>query len=164
MSFPSPLFCPQESRSLRLVAPRFVLRWFGFVMIIFLMANNDDTRQYTMKKIDAALLAGQDQCLHNLILGIMGRARSEGADFDKKVATEYFWDLARSGVVAITGGSGAGIPELLLTERGRKLLEAGERSPHNLSRYMNSLKAHVSSGDDVALSYAEEAGNAWLGG
>jgi hypothetical protein len=115
--------------------------------------------------VEEALLAGQEDCVHNLFNGVASRAKSAGIEFDGAVVLEYFWDLARIGAVAVPGDAlgvkAFTMPSMLLTARGRALLEKGEQSPHNPSKYLAALRRHVAKPDEVALSYLAEAVEAW---
>lgn len=115
--------------------------------------------------VDEALLAGRDECVHNLILSVVSRANAARVPFDGAIVLEYWSELVRTGIVAVPGDSLGGMPakmpHLLLTDRGRRLLEHGETSPHNPSKYLAAVRSRVSRPDDVALSYLAEAVEAW---
>lgn len=115
--------------------------------------------------MDQVLLAGHDTNVHSLIHSVAARAKGEGVSFDGAVAVEYWWHLARIGVVAIPGESlgvtTVTIPRIVLTERGRQFLQAGELSPHNPSKYLAAVRRRIVTPDDVALSYLQEAVEAW---
>ena len=116
--------------------------------------------------VDELLLCGNDQQVQSFVNSVIGRARSQGVPWDGKVFMEYWSDLIRTGVVAVPGDYvaslyGGDLPRLLLTERGRRLLEHGEQSPHNLSKYLSALQKRVSVADPIALSYLQEAIEAW---
>lgn len=118
--------------------------------------------------IDEALLRSQDDCVHNLFNSVGSSAKSAGIEFNGEAVLEYFWHLARIGAVAVPGDALHAktfrIPSLLLTERGRRLLEKRELSPHNPSKYLSAVQRRVSQVDDVALSYLTEAVEAWRSG
>jgi len=117
--------------------------------------------------VDEQLLAGQKDNVHNLFNGVVDQAQSGGIAFEDcgAVVLEYFWSLARIGAVAVPGGAldrlPVKVPGLLLTERGRRLLEQGEKSPHNPSKYMSDVRRRVADPDDIVLSYLSEAVEAW---
>ena len=123
----------------------------------------DDNRAQVQRFFDEALLAGQAHSVYGLLQGVMTRAKKEGFPADSAALLEYWWDLARVGLVAIPGENppsvthGERIPRLLLTDRGRRLLELGEQSPHNPSRYLSALRARVTTPDDITLTYLQEA-------
>jgi hypothetical protein len=90
--------------------------------------------------------------------------------FNFRAAMEYWWDLARLGVIALPGdsfgnfASGAGdlrSYKVIVTERGQKLLERGEHSPHDPTRYIDAVRKRVASPDETALGYLNEAVGAW---
>ncbi len=125
----------------------------------------DDPHEKLKCLVDEALLAGRDTCAHNFFNGVFSAAKAHGVPFDADVLLEYWWDLARAGLIAVAGdslgASPANVPRLLLTQRGRRLLESGETSPHNPNKYMAAVRRRVSDPDEVALSYLEEAIEAW---
>jgi hypothetical protein len=90
---------------------------------------------------------------------------TEGISFDGKAAIEYWWTLARLGVIAMPGVDlGATIPKipsLVLTDRGRRLLELGEQSPHDPPKYLAAVRRRVESPDEIAMTYLDEAVGAW---
>jgi hypothetical protein len=127
--------------------------------------GNDDPKLQLQRLVDQALLSGQDDSPHNLFNGIYAHARSANIPFDAAVVLEYFWHLCRIGAVAVPG-EGIGIlpfklPRMLLTERGRRLLGAGESSPHDPSRYVNGVRKRIAMPDDVVISYLQESVEAW---
>jgi hypothetical protein len=115
--------------------------------------------------VDETLLAGQADCVRSLFTGVVSSAKSAGIEFDGAVVLEYFWDLARIGAVAVPTELldylPFKMPRILLTARGRALLEKGEQSPHNPSKYMAAVRSRVAKPDEVALSYLAEAVEAW---
>lgn len=126
--------------------------------------NDANTQNQLCRMVDKALLAGRENCVHNLFKGVESRANSSGVEFDGAVVLEYFWGLARIGAVAVPGDALPMMPRLLLTARGRDLLEKGEQSPHNPSKYMAAVRRRVAQPDEVALSYLAEAVEAWRSG
>jgi hypothetical protein len=125
-------------------------------------SNNHDQLR---RMVDEALLAGHEDCVHNLFNGVASRAKSAGVPFDGAVVLEYFWGLARIGVVAVPGDAlhilPFKMPRILLTDRGHCLLEKGEQSPHNPSKYLDAVRRRVARPDDVAVSYLAESVEAW---
>lgn len=130
--------------------------------------SNENTNDRLHQIVDELLLAGNDNCVHNLFNSVVSRAQSESIEFDGAVVLEYFWQLARIGAVAVPGGAlgvfAIPIPQLLLTDQGRRLLEKGELSPHNPSKYMTAVRSRVTEPDEIALSYLGEAVEAWRSG
>lgn len=118
--------------------------------------------------IDKMLLGKLPGNVHNFFNDLIHRCQAEGVPFDPKTAVEYWWHLARLGVVALTGaGIGAlspRVPDLQVTQRGRRLLERGESSPHDPPRYMEAVQRRVATPDDIALTYLDEAVGAWTAG
>lgn len=129
---------------------------------------SDSTTQDQLRRlVDEALLVGQEKSICDLLQTIMRRGKKMGLHVDTTSLLEYWWGLARTGIVAILGEDsdsvvyGERIPQWQLTERGRRLLEHGEKSPHNPSKYLAAVRDRVSQPDDVALSYLAEAVEAW---
>lgn len=119
--------------------------------------------------VDEALLAGQEDTVQKLFNGVASGAKRVGIEFDGEVVLEYFWHLARIGAVAVPGAALAPVPlikmpQMVLTSRGRELLEKGEHSPHNPSKYIAAVRHRVAQPDEVALSYLAEAVEAWRSG
>jgi hypothetical protein len=127
--------------------------------------NDEEAEIQLQRLVDQALLAGQDDSPHNLFNGVFAHAKSSSIPFDAAVVLEHFWHLARIGAVAVPGSSIHALPfkmpQLLLTERGRQLLAAGDASPHNPSRYLNAVRKRIAQPDDVVVSYLREAVEAW---
>jgi len=136
------------------------------------MTENRDNTEALKQLVDRMLLALRDSHqvnVHNFFNDLTGRCSSEGIRFDGRAALEYWWHLARLGVVAVTGASiGSGLPtdfrQLMLTDRGRALLERGEESPHDPPRYLEAVRKRVAKPDDIVLTYLDEAVGAWAGG
>ena len=130
--------------------------------------SEHSTHDQLRRLVDGTLLAGQADCVHNLFNAVASKTKHVGIEFDGAVVLEYFWQLARTGVVAVPG---AGIqmlpfqmPKLLLTERGRKFLESHEHSPHDTNRYIAEVRRRIVNLDEVVLSYLVEAVEAWQSG
>jgi hypothetical protein len=72
------------------------------------------------------------------------------------------------GTVAILGGGDAtvysGQPHFVVTERGRRMLERKDASPHNADRYLDAVRRRVAAPDPIAMAYLEEAAGAWRAG
>lgn len=119
------------------------------------------------RSVDEVLLRQSDEHIHGLLQSALKGAKSTNAKEAARIVLEYWWELARAGVVAILGESSPGvvygerIPQYVLTERGRRLLEHGEKSPHNRSRYLAAVRQRVSAPDEITLSYLAEAVDAW---
>jgi len=108
-------------------------------------------------------------CVHNFFNDLIRRCDEESIAFDARAALEYWWHLARLGIVAIPGAEmqilpSPRFPRLLLTDRGRRLLEHAEKSPHDPPRYMNAVRQRVQDPDDIALGYLNEAVGSWSAG
>lgn len=118
--------------------------------------------------IDEILLRREPpSTLYDLAHSAVARAKTELSSYDMELLIEIVWGLARSGVIALvvdrpaSTGVGPKIPPLVITKRGRELLEHKGNSPHHKSRYMAAVKSRVSAPDDVALSYLDESVEAW---
>ena len=125
-----------------------------------------------LRQIVEEVLCGGSQGLasfHNFINGVKARADGEDLAFDPNVVVEHWWQLARTGVIALSGDN-AGLvrtinyPAILITARGKALLQRGENSPHNPQRYLNALKRRVANADPDILAYLDEAVGAWAAG
>jgi len=122
------------------------------------------------RSVDELLLRQSDEHIHGLLQSALKGVKSTNAKEAARIVLEYWWELARAGVVAILGESspsavyGERIPQYVLTERGRRLLEHGEKSPHNRSRYLAAVRQRVSAPDQITLSYLAEAVDAWCCG
>lgn len=127
--------------------------------------SDSNEHEQLRRMVDETLLAGHEDCVHNLFNAVASRAKSAGIQFDGAVLLEYFWGLVRIGAVAVPGDAlqilPFKMPRMLLTARGRELLEKGENSPHNPSKYMDAVRERVGQPDEVALSYLAEAVEAW---
>src|ERR1022692_3563612 len=79
-------------------------------------------------------------------------------DQAKDKVCEVVWDLIVEGVFAPGSGlHSPNLPDLRLTEYGRKCVEAGAVTPHDPDGYLNRLKKECNSLDDVTLLYLGEA-------
>jgi hypothetical protein len=105
---------------------------------------------------------------HNFFLAVSSRCKGADIKFDGDAALEYWSILMRLGVVAVPGGHigtfPGRLPQLLVTERGRKLLERGEQSPHDPPRFREAVRRRVREPDEIALAYLDEAVGAWTAG
>ncbi len=130
--------------------------------------NDSNEHDQLRRMVDEVLLAGRKDCVTSLFEDVASRATSVGVQFNSSVVLEYFWDLARIGAVAVPGNALNSItlkmPQMVLTARGRDLLERGEQSPHNPSKYIAAVRRRVAQPDEVALSYLAEAVEAWRSG
>jgi hypothetical protein len=130
----------------------------------------DDAKAAIKGLIDKILLSPTPpDCVHNFFSELIRRCGAEGVEFDAPTALEYWWHLARLGFVAIPGAEmmilpAQRFPKLLLTERGRRLLAQGEKSPHDPIKYMQALRQRVQEPNDIALAYLDEAVGAWAAG
>lgn len=115
--------------------------------------------------VDEILLAGHANRVAGLFTSVESQARSEGVMFDGRTVLEYFWDLARIGAVAVPGDAldapTLEMPRMLLTSRGRQLLEKGELSPHDPGKYLAAVRRRILKPDEIALSYLSEAAETW---
>jgi hypothetical protein len=120
--------------------------------------------------IDEALLKGSSDNPHNFFLGLGKRVTEAGLGWDPEAILEYWWWLARIGVIAFPGGElrimplPGPLPKMHLTERGRKLLERGQESPHNPDRFYKKIRERIGSPDDIVMEYLDEAVGAWAVG
>lgn len=128
------------------------------------MANEEASHDRLRRMIDTALLTGQEWCVGSLLSKVQYRAPLEGVQYDCRVVLEYFWELARTGMVAVPGDSIHDEPRLFLTERGRRLLEKGEASPHDPNKYLLAVKARIGQPDQIVLTYLAEAVDGWKSG
>jgi len=89
--------------------------------------SEHSTHDQLRRLLEATLLAGQVDCVHNLFLAIAHKAKHVGVEFDGAVVLEHFWHLARIGAVAVPGAAIQTLPfpmpQILLTAPCRKLLE-----------------------------------------
>jgi hypothetical protein len=51
--------------------------------------------------------------------------------------------------------------KIVVTERGKKLLERDEQSPHDPPKYLAAVRRRVESPDEITMSYLDEAVGAW---
>lgn len=97
-------------------------------------------------------------------------AQNEKILFKMEMLVEIVWGLARAGVIALADGKpaspgpGPNVPSIVITQKGRELLEHKGATPHNKSRYMDAVNSCVHSPDDVVLSYLDEAVESWRSG
>ncbi len=131
--------------------------------------QSEDTSGAVKRLIEDMLLHRPPERAEEFVSEVQRECGQRGIEFDAAAVIEYWWHLARLGVVAIPGYAitffqGRKFPTLVLTERGRALLERGERSPHDPPRYMNAVRRRVQDPDDVALGYLDEAVSAWSAG
>ncbi len=130
----------------------------------------EDNKDAIKRVIDKSLLQKElPSGVHNFFNDVIQRCAVEHVEFDGAIALEYWWDLARLGVVAVPGGelatlSGPGLPRLILTERGRRMLERGEASPHDPAKYLNAVRKRIANPDAIAMTYLDEAVGAWRAG
>ena len=115
--------------------------------------------------IDTALLTEQYTSLKDLIQSIEEQGGLQGV-WDGFVALDYLSRLARVGVIATLGDDTgpANMPNFMVTEKGRAMLERRQESPHNESRYLHAVKARVAQPDAVVMAYLAEGVETWASG
>ncbi len=119
--------------------------------------------------VDELLLRDHPSSLYDLAHSAATRANQEQISYDMEILVEIVWGLARAGVIALAGEPpsaifGPKVPSIVITPRGRELLQHKGAAPHHKSRYMDAVKSRVSAPDDVVLSYLDEAVEAWRAG
>ncbi|MGH7439850.1 MAG: hypothetical protein ACRENE_29530, partial [Polyangiaceae bacterium] len=99
---------------------------------------------------------------------IQQNAAEKRTAFDWTAALTFWWELCRIGAVAIVGGGDptvfANYPHFIVTERGRRMLEKKDASPHHAERYLDAVRKRVRVPDPIAMDYLEEAAGAWRAG
>jgi len=132
--------------------------------------ENTEALRRLMDKMLLALEDSHHVNVHNFFNDLTRtRCQDEGIRFDGRAALEYWWHLARLGVIAVPGDSVSGLSTvefraLALTDRGRALLERGESSPHCPPKYLEAVRKRISKADDIAMTYLNEAVGAWSAG
>jgi len=131
--------------------------------------QSDSTREAIKRLIEDMLLHHPPDNAEKFINAVRNQCDAKGIDFDAAATIEYWWHLSRLGVVAQLGQridffQGQKFPTTIVTERGRRLLERGEKSPHDPPRYLNAVRQRVQNPDDIALGYLDEAVGAWSAG
>lgn len=127
-----------------------------------MMSNEPEASRRSREMLAKLLLSpSQDQTTPEGLFQVANHyAQRDGWRFDWSAGVEYWWDLARVGAVALLGGGGgssyAQAPQFVLTAHGRRLLQGGDSSPHDETRYISALRRRVASPDAVALSYLKE--------
>ncbi len=130
--------------------------------------STDDPAEKTRRLIDRLLSDPRQDAITPtaFMRSAHNHASSERWFFQWNVAIEHWWDLARSGVVAILGGESniTNYPTFTVTAFGRRVL-AGDReiSPHDRQGYLTMLRRNPAA-DSIALGYADEAVGAWQAG
>jgi len=132
-------------------------------------SKNTEALRRLMEKMLLALDDSPHVNAHNYFNDLTQRCRSEGIHYEGRAALDYWWHLARLGVIAVIGDSTLGsfpieFRRLALTDRGRALLERGESSPHYPSKYLEAVRKRIPKADDIALTYLNEAVGAWSAG
>ena len=133
--------------------------------------ENTDALRRMMDKMVLAIEDGRTRLVNvsNFFGDLLQRCPPEGIHYDDRAALEYWWHLARIGVIAVPGDTIGGAfankhRMLTLTDRGRALLERGESSPHYPPKYLEAVRKRISSADDIAMTYLDEAVGAWSAG
>lgn len=119
--------------------------------------------------IDETLLQAPSSVLNpgSIFEELQRRARTRRLQWDHTVVLEHWWWLARLGAIAFSGESAppqTDVPQVLLTRRGRQLLERGEQSPHNPQRYYRAIEQRIGAPDSVVMTYLNEAVGGWAAG
>lgn len=130
--------------------------------------NPEDPAEKTRRLIDKLLRdPRQDAVTPTAFMrGAHNYASSEGWFFQWNVAIDYWWDLARAGVIALLGGESntSNYPTFVVTPFGRRVLSGDhEVSPHDRHGYLAKLRKNPGT-DAIALGYADEAVGAWQAG
>lgn len=135
------------------------------------MTEAGDQHDAIRRLIDSLLLKSTFSDLPSFFSAVHSACQRGNIVYDFRVALEYWWHLARLGVVAVPGESlGSFIgpwrtrETIFLTDHGRRLLERGEESPHDPRKYLDGVKRRVPNADDIALAYLNEAVGAWSHG
>jgi len=136
------------------------------------MTETKDSSEGLRRLMDEMVLGLQDGyqvSVDSFFNGLKTQCKRKGIRLDGRAALEYWWHLARLGVVAVPGDtfSGSSTSErrrLVLTDRGRELLERGENSPHDPRKYLDAVRNRVANPDDIVLTYLDEAVGAWAAG
>lgn len=93
-----------------------------------------------------------------------GRASLSG--IDAELVGEVFWDLFRQGIITLGSDyANPNYPHFRVTARGKKVLD--NQNPyffHDVSGYRDLLAKNVPDFDDVTLTYAQEAVQAFRSG
>ncbi|MBI5722478.1 MAG: hypothetical protein HZA50_00860 [Planctomycetes bacterium] len=133
------------------------------------ISNNNDTMKRLLEDI---LLHNPPDSVSGVFDKLICTCKNKGIEFDAAAALEYWWSLARLGVVAVPGAnlneqavsSGTQPCKLVVTERGKKLLERGEQSPHDPPKYLAAVRRRVESPDEITITYLNESIGAWVAG
>ena len=128
----------------------------------------EQNKKALLRLLDEMLLRTTALGPHGFFDELSAMSRQRNIKWDPKAVLEHWWWLARLGVIALPGqladSNNTGIPHFLLTERGRKLLERGEVSPHDPQRYYDAIKRGWGTPDSVVMVYLDEAVGAWAAG
>lgn len=137
----------------------------------------------TAQLIDQALLRGSSEGPHwtpdKLLTELVTQGQRVGIVPNVMQILEHLAHLVRLGALAIAppgmrdsfrfshpdgGFSTYNVPRMIVTARGRKLLERTEASPHNRPRYLKSIRDRIPSPDPIIIAYIEESIGAWEAG
>jgi len=134
------------------------------------MIEEHDRHDELKRLIESKLLNEPQSTIQHFFASLEEASRKQQIDFDFPTAIEYWWHLARIGAIALPGAEITTVmvdhraSDFAVTSRGKKLLERGERSPHDPQKYMLALKRRVPAPDSIALTYLDEAVGAWRAG
>ena len=121
------------------------------------------------RTVEQVLLDRPKQAVRAFFIEVQTRCKNGSIAFDWATTLEYLWHLARLEVVAVPGADiegmipipGPNVCSLLVTERGKRLLEDGKKSPHDPPKYLASVRRRVTTPDDIAMTFLDEAVGAW---
>ena len=136
------------------------------------MIDESKNTEALRRLIEEILLHDAPESVPDVFSKLVSKCESKDITFNPEAALEYWWHLARLGVVAVPGAwlneqictMGPSLRRLIIPERGRTLLERGERSPHDPQRYFNAVRTRVEAPDDIVMTYLDEAVGAWAAG
>jgi hypothetical protein len=71
--------------------------------------GNDESHERLKRMLDEALLLGNEDSVHNLFNSLNHHDQAENIAFDGPALLEYWWGLARSGIIAVPGSQMASV-------------------------------------------------------